>query len=391
MHTRAVRARPVLCSAAILVAVGCGSDAPKSTCGLRCGPAGECPADYACRLDGRCYLVGAPTDQSCLVDSGIDAPDVPPTIVNRVPYPDQNGVDPSVTISVVFSEAVTGVYEGTFRLGTGELHVPVPAFVQYDDVAHSATLIPSRALRPSTIYQVVVGEGIHDWSVMPLAPVAWTFTTADDLTAPALTSVFPPDRTIGVDPLSSIFVSFTEEVAGLTANSFYIEEDGGTRVPGKFDVISDVTIMFTPTAGFTPLTHHTIHLTSAITDFVGHPLIGAPLSFGFTTGTDTAPPSIIARTPDVGDTGIPRSIAISVRFSEPMIGASTTSLVLEQNGTPVDGTVTYFPATRVARLVPSAPLAAGTTYIVRVRPGLTDVAGNPASPGDIAWPFTTAP
>ncbi|HEU0036508.1 MAG TPA: hypothetical protein VFQ53_38110 [Kofleriaceae bacterium] len=55
-------------------------DLPKPACGFRCGPAGECPEDYACNAeDGRCHLSGSPAmvcgTIDAGIDGGIDAPD----------------------------------------------------------------------------------------------------------------------------------------------------------------------------------------------------------------------------------------------------------------------------------------------------------------------------
>ena len=46
-------------------------DVPKPPCGFRCGPAGECPADYTCAVfEDRCHRVG--TDPSLQCESSSD-------------------------------------------------------------------------------------------------------------------------------------------------------------------------------------------------------------------------------------------------------------------------------------------------------------------------------
>jgi hypothetical protein len=56
-------------------------DVPKPPCGFRCGPAGECPADYTCAaFEDRCHRVGADPALRCesgsddTEDAAIDAP-----------------------------------------------------------------------------------------------------------------------------------------------------------------------------------------------------------------------------------------------------------------------------------------------------------------------------
>jgi len=50
-------------------------DVPQPACGFRCGPAGECPADYTCStLEPRCHLAGTDPAMRCdTVDDGGDA------------------------------------------------------------------------------------------------------------------------------------------------------------------------------------------------------------------------------------------------------------------------------------------------------------------------------
>jgi hypothetical protein len=376
-----------LALACALILFGCGSDAPKSACGVRCSASGECPEDYACRLDGRCYLIGAPDDQSCLVDSGTDAEDLPPMVVGMAPRADESGVATNVRVSVAFSEQVKDVDPSTLRLSSGEFHVPVSADVIYDSVNRVGMLVPSRPLRHATLYEVSVGGGIRDTANNPIEPTSWSFMTMTDQEPPEVDSVVPAHGSTTASLTSPIVVRFSEKVAGITSTSFYLTDANGV-VPGTFGLVGETAVSLT-TMPRTPHTSYTLHLTSAIVDVVGNPLFGAPFAFTFSTGDDNVPPTIIAQTPAPNDTNIPLSISISVRFSEPMIGASESTLLLEDAGTPIAGTVTYFPDTRVARLTPNAPLMPHTAYVVKLTPGLTDSAGNPVTSGTLVWAFTT--
>lgn len=304
------------------------------------------------------------------------------------PQPGESEVSTNTVITIVFSEPVTGVSNMTFSITPPGTGTPVGADIFYNNDTHAATLQPWRALRDGTVYNVEVGGDIEDYDFNRLRFVGWDFTTVADMTPPTVV-VFPPDGTANVDINFPIYAMFSEEVAGVTPASLYVEDASGTAVPGSIGFGGETTMTWTPQTVFAPQSAYTVHLTSAITDFAGHPLAGTPLAFAFTTGNDNIAPSTIARTPAPGDLDIPTSISISVRFSEPMTGASTSTLLLEQAGSPVAGTVTYFSSTRVARLTPSAPLTAHTTYTVKITSGLTDIAGNPMTSGVVTWTFTT--
>ena len=111
-------------------------------------------------------------------------------------------------------------------------------------------------------------------------------------------------------------------------------------------------------------------------------------------GADTTAPTITARTPAPGATGIAVSVSPTATFSEPMnpatLTTSTFTLVKQGTSTPVAASVSY--AGQVATLDPTANLEAAATYTATVKGGAAgakDVAGN-ALAADSTWTFTTA-
>jgi hypothetical protein len=104
---------------------------------------------------------------------------------------------------------------------------------------------------------------------------------------------------------------------------------------------------------------------------------------------DRVRPTIAARAPRPGATGVATSTRVVVRFSEPVIGVSAKSLVLRDATTrkAVAATVAYDAATRTATLRPKAALAKGRRYQVAVTATVADYAGNRLAP--TTWVFTT--
>jgi hypothetical protein len=97
---------------------------------------------------------------------------------------------------------------------------------------------------------------------------------------------------------------------------------------------------------------------------------------------DTAAPFVSAVTPANNANNVATSGVVRVTFSEAMNPATVTNgtvLLQTGTGTNVPASVTYDAATFTATLTPSAALAAGSTYTVRVRGGaggVEDAAGD---------------
>jgi len=107
----------------------------------------------------------------------------PPTVTSRSPAVDATGVAVDSNVTATFSEPVTGVSGSTFTLtGPGGA---VGATVSYNAGTQTATLDPSAALSPNTQYSAHLTSGITDLATNPLAPVDWSFTTADQPPPPA--------------------------------------------------------------------------------------------------------------------------------------------------------------------------------------------------------------
>ena len=103
---------------------------------------------------------------------------------------------------------------------------------------------------------------------------------------------------------------------------------------------------------------------------------------------DTQAPEPVTVTPT--GTGVDRATNITVTFSEPIDPASVTDAtftVTPTGGNPISGTIAVAGAT--ATFTPAALLAYGTTYSVRLTPGIRDLAGNPMGVQH-SWSFTTA-
>jgi len=100
------------------------------------------------------------------------------------------------------------------------------------------------------------------------------------------------------------------------------------------------------------------------------------------------PPTIPYRSPSWSATGQSMSPAVTVRFSEPVVGVWSGSFYLRQGSTVVPATVTYVSATAAAVLRPVRPLAPNTTFSATLANTIYDTAGNALT--FTTWSFKTA-
>jgi hypothetical protein len=109
---------------------------------------------------------------------------------------------------------------------------------------------------------------------------------------------------------------------------------------------------------------------------------------------DTSPPTITARTPANSASGVNVGSSATATFSESMNASTITSstfLLKDASNNTVPASVTYDPATNVARLTPHNALQYGVTYTLTVEGGsggVSDLAGNVLA-ADNSWSFTT--
>ena len=98
--------------------------------------------------------------------------------------------------------------------------------------------------------------------------------------------------------------------------------------------------------------------------------------------SDTTPPTVTGVQPANNAANVAATTSVTVAFSEPMSASSITTAtvqLLNASSTAVSGIVTYASSSNSATLVPSAALAQGASYTVRVLGGASgakDAAGN---------------
>jgi hypothetical protein len=101
-------------------------------------------------------------------------------------------------------------------------------------------------------------------------------------------------------------------------------------------------------------------------------------------------PTVVTVTPAAGTTNVPLDTSVTIDFSEAIDTASVTdaTVVLERSGTPLTASRSLSADGRRVVLRPAAPLAAVSTFTLRLTTGIRDLSGNPLS-GYAPVSFTT--
>ncbi len=166
---------------------------------------------------------------------------------------------------------------------------PVTATVGYDA---TATLTPGAALPASTTCVATVTTAAQDTVGLAMASdYVWSFSTAADTTAPAVSAINPADAAKNLCLTTLVTATFSEAMDPLTINTTNVAvTDGGAPVAGTVSDNSTTRVasfVVTNPAGFAASRPFVVTIrsgTTGVKDEAGNAL-AADRVFGFTTGT----------------------------------------------------------------------------------------------------------
>ncbi len=209
-------------------------------------------------------------------------------------------------------------------------------------------------------------------------------TSGSDTAPPTVTARSPSPGATGVAVAANVTATFSEPVSSVGMS---LSGPGGA-VPAavSYDAASRTSTL-NPGSDLAASTSYTATVSSA-TDTAGNPLAG-PITWTFTTAAtppaDTTPPTVTARSPSPGATGVAAAANVTATFSEPV---GSVAMSLSGPGGVLPAVVSYDAASRTATLNPNNDLAASTSYTATVS-SATDASGNPLA-APVTWTFTTA-
>lgn len=329
-------------------------------------------------------------------------PDVAaPEVVGRAPRPDAVNVSVGASVRVIFDETVVGVDGSTFTLeGPGGR---VPADVS--GAGRSWTLNPLDPLEEDIRYVArLASTGIEDGAGNAFAGDSWSFRTemrrADDTTRPSVDERSPDVGERNVAVRTDVTVTFDEPVRGVDEDTFRLVRaaTGRTVTADVFRRGAADRWTLRPDARLRGRTTYAVVLEGGrfdIRDLADNPLHDTRWSFVTArVDRDGTDPSVVARRPAPGATGVARRVNVRVVFDEAVrrVTDRTFRLVNARTGTVVSAEVFRGAGPRRWVLDPDARLRPRTRYVAVLRGGvfgIRDLAGNRLT--TTRWGFRTGP
>jgi hypothetical protein len=194
-----------------------------------------------------------------------------------VPAADATGVSRTADISATFDQPVTGVTSGSVLVSTAL--GSALGTVSYNPGGQDAVFSPSPPLPAGALVTVFLTNAIHNSVGVPFSGYTFMFTTIDDQ-PPTLASSIPLDLATMVPTSSTIEITFSEAVTGVSITSFTVAQ-GVTAIAGTIVANTTSDYTFTPTAALPATSTITVSLSAAIQDLPGNALV--PVQFTFMT------------------------------------------------------------------------------------------------------------
>mgnify|MGYP000477524092 CR=1 FL=1 len=310
----------------------------------------------------------------------------PPTITSTNPVNEAQNIQTNTSITANFSEPMDPgtINNTTFTLA--QRGTPIAGNVTYSGT--TALFTPNNNLAFASTFTATVTTGAQDVVGNALASdFSWTFATAQEITAPQVTTVSPANGSSDIAVNTNITAGFSEPMdqSSINETTFTVSQNGAD-VAGSINY-SGTTATFNPTnnLGFGSLV--TITITTGASDQAGNSMV-SDFVWTFTTEQESVPPTVTSTTPTDGMSDVSVAGDITATFSEAMDPGTIngTTFSVSQNGSPVAGSINY--SGTAATFNPTSNLAFGASITATITTGMTDVAGNNLA-SNLSWSFTT--
>ncbi|MBY0239655.1 MAG: Ig-like domain-containing protein, partial [Burkholderiaceae bacterium] len=275
----------------------------------------------------------------------------------------------TTSVTITFSEAVTGLTSADFTLGNGTLSTPTTAD---NGVTWNATFTPSASVDATSNIIVLNNAGVAD-----TVGNAGSGTTSSGnyivaTTRPSASAITVADTALKAGETATVTITFAEAVSGLTAADFSVA-NGTLSEPVSSDNGLTWTATLTPASAIEDTTNLITLDNTGVTDSDGNAGSGSTSSANYTVDTVrplTSSISLADSTLSAGETTV-----VTFAFSEAVTGL-TAAAVTVANGalsTPVssDGGLTW-----TATLTPTASVDDSSNLLTLDNSAITDSAGN---------------
>ncbi len=300
-----------------------------------------------------------------------------PNVLSAVPFNGAGNVGVNVQPGVVFSKAIdpVSINSSSFQVTHGG--TPLAGSYWFSSNDTRVQFVPNAPL-PSSANLVIKltnvldqqGHAVNFTSNFLTGPgpdfnqptVVWTSVTSNE----------------SIPTNSAITIQFSESMDVTTFNTGNIRIYDtllGTNVAATLSWSADQSVAYlVPTAPLAAGRQYYLYVTGG-TDLAGNGVQGVVLYFyADFTGASVAP-GVVQFNPLNGATGVGTNVLIQAQFTAHLDPNTLGGVVLSTGGTPVAATPSLIAGNSVLQVLPNAPLAPNTTYLLTIA-GVKDPAGN---------------
>ncbi|MBG0841929.1 Ig-like domain-containing protein [Pseudomonas toyotomiensis] len=272
----------------------------------------------------------------------------------------------STTVTITFSEAVTGLTIADFTVANGAL-----SNLSSNDggVTWTATLTPSADVASPTNLITLANTGYTDTVGNTGSSPTDSNNYSVDTQRPTATIVVN-DTVLAAGETTTVTVTFNEAISGLTLANFAVANGVLSNLSTSDNITWTATL--TPNANTSDATNLITLNNSGVQDQVGNTGVGTTDSNNYAIDTQRPTAGIV-----ITDTALKagQSTTVTITFSEVVTGLTTADFSVA-NGTlsnlsSSDGGITW-----TATLTPDANVTDATNLITLDNTGYTDAAGN---------------
>ncbi|WP_124333805.1 Ig-like domain-containing protein [Pseudomonas chlororaphis] len=279
------------------------------------------------------------------------------------------GVGQTSTVTITFSEAVTGFTLADLTAANGTLS----GLSTSDNITYTATLTPTAGITDNSNLITLDNTGVTDGAGNTGSGTTDSNNYAIDSLRPNATIVLS-DSTLKAGETAVVTITFSEAVTGFDNSDLTVANGTLSAVSSSNGGIT-WTATFTPTAGITDLSNLITLNNSGITDVAGNSGTGTTNSANYSIETVVPTATIV-----IADTALKagETSLVTITFSEAVSGFDNSDLSIA-NGTlsavsSSDGGVTW-----TATFTPTVGITDTSNVITLNNSGVINVSGNTGS------------
>ncbi|WP_085582144.1 Ig-like domain-containing protein [Pseudomonas sp. R25(2017)] len=276
------------------------------------------------------------------------------------------GVGQTTTVTITFSEAVTGFSLADLTAENGTLS----GLTTSDNITWTATFTPAAGITDTTNLITLDNTGVADVAGNAGSGTTDSNNYAVDSQRPTATIVMA-DTDLRPGETTTVTITFSEAVTGFDNSDLSIPNGTLSSVTSSDGGIT-WTATFTPALGVTDNTNLIVLNNAGYTDVAGNAGLGTTSSANFTVNTLVPTATIV-----VADTALKagETSLVTITFNEAVSGFDNSDLIVA-NGTlsnvsSSDGGITW-----TATFTPTANVTDTTNLITLNNAGVTNASGN---------------